>query len=169
MGFSCLFWAAVNILQRCYGNFRILHMLQTNLHLLVPTGFKAVRGTYWFLQRGYFMQSAFDKAPFTFGSGGLVSSGRNNQASVHDQTPPLIVAAANSSPVYRSLQPPSPGCEGSRQEWINLPGWVSETSAKKRLHFKSKHFITEESCLPKWALPLPGRQDSRNVVILWMC
>lgn len=39
-----MFLAAVNILQECYGNFRIFHMLQTNLHLLIFTGFKVVRG-----------------------------------------------------------------------------------------------------------------------------
>lgn len=49
--FCLVFLAAVNILQDCYGNFRILHMQQANLHLLVSTGFKVVRGTDWLLQR----------------------------------------------------------------------------------------------------------------------
>ena len=49
--FCLVFLAAGNILQECYGNFRILHMQQANLHLLVSTGFKVVRGIDWLQQR----------------------------------------------------------------------------------------------------------------------
>lgn len=45
------------------------------------------------------MESAFDKAPFMFTNEGSFFSGRNNQASILDQTPQLILAAAKSSPV----------------------------------------------------------------------
>ena len=41
----------MNILQECYGSFRMVHTQQTHLHLLVSTGLKVVGGIHWLLQR----------------------------------------------------------------------------------------------------------------------
>lgn len=76
-----------------------------------------------------------------FSSQGSVFSRKNEQASFFNQTQPVLVAA-NGSPCAEASNCRA-SCRGSGQEQTNLQSYISETSGKKHLHFKSKHFITD--------------------------
>ena len=71
------------------------------------------------------MQWTCDKAAFMSSKEGSVFSGRNNQASIFDQTPQPVLVAANGSPVYRGFQLLKPGCTGAgKNKLIFQPGFL---------------------------------------------